>query len=285
MLSGPELCRINIQVTVFVILCAVFSAMSFSASAQTSLDSEPAGRDALENIPKINKKIDEEGGLPFDLRGEAMREAALSYGARGGLAWRTWQIRKTLEERANDLNRIYNFQTLLIPAPSGLLIEPPVISESTNAMIIESSGTEAAVADKIYDMNANARIVSAPRSWRNYLERNWGDVEPPPDILRPNDEEEREKWITWIREGWQKGTEQADEIFAQDLKQLNADFQGMVRYRTLLAQSMVSPPYTTQLDRGITGGGNKMRIGDRIVQITTLPQLNAGAESWQPANR
>lgn len=269
-------------VTVFLIFSLIMPGLAY---AQNMLEEKPPERAALENIPKINKKFEEEGGLPFDIRGEAMREAALSYGARGGLAWRTWLIRKSLDERAGDLDKIYDFRALLIPAPSGLLIEPPIVSESVNAMIIEAGGTEAAVADKIYDINANARIVSAPRSWRNYLERNWGTVEPPPDILRPNDDEEREKWIVWIRDGWSRGVEQADAIFEQDLKQLNADFEGMVRYRMLLAQAMISPPYTIQLDRGITGGGKTMRIGDRSVQITTMPKLNAGSESWQPVNR
>lgn len=243
----------------------------------------------LENIDgstaPVKKDDDDKGGMPFDMRRDAMKEAALSYGARGGLAWRTYHIRNELETRATQLDKTFDFRQLLIPAPSGLLIEPPIISEAVNALLIEGSGQEAAVSDRVYEIIRNAQIVSAARSWRNYLERDWGEVLPPPDILRPSTKEEREEWIAWVREGWQKGLEQADEIFTDDLNQLSADYNGMVRYRLLLAQGMVSPPNALQVDRGVTGTGNRMRVGDRAVQITGKPAFVSGAEKWQPANR
>ena len=43
---------------------------------------------------------------------------------------------------------------------------------------------------------------------------------------------------------------QANETFQDDLNVLLADFRGMIRYRSLLAQGMVSPPYALQVDRG-----------------------------------
>jgi defect-in-organelle-trafficking protein DotC len=245
----------------------------------------PKERSELESIKQTGVIIQEDMGVPFDIRQDAVREAALSYGIRGGLTWRTYHIRKELETRASYLDKVFDFRNLLIPGPSGLLIEPPVVSESVNSLLINFTGQEAAVADRIYNINKNARIVSTARSWRNYLERDWGELSPPPDILRPQDEEERRKWIEWIREGWEEGLSQADEMFQDDLQELTRDYQGMVRYRVLLTQGMISPPYALQVDRGITGGGNKMRVGDRAVQITGEPQLMVGSERWQPASR
>lgn len=239
----------------------------------------------LETLPKENKLIDGEMPLPLDIRRDALKEAALSYGARGGLAWRTFEIRSELLGREGYLDKVYNFRELLIPAPSGLMIEPPIVSEADNALIIDGAGTEAAVADRILNFSANARIVSTARLWNNYLERDWGDVTPPPDILRPIDAEERDVWIEEVNKGWEQGVRQADEIFEADLNQLAADYQGMVRYRMLLAQGMVSPPYALQVDRGVTGGGDEMRIGDRAVQITGMPEFLPGSEQWQPASR
>jgi defect-in-organelle-trafficking protein DotC len=220
-----------------------------------------------------------------DIRRDALREAALSYGARGGLAMRTYEIRQELETRARYMDKVFDFRQLLIPAPSGLLIEPPIISEDINAMIIGGTGTEAAVSDRIYNITKNARIVSTARTWRTYLEREWGDVSEPPDILRPENAEERAIWVEMVDKGWKLGYEQADDIFEEDLNRLMADFNGMIRYRTLLSQGMVSPPYALQVDRGVTGGGAQMRIGDRAVQITGMPELVPGYEQWQPANR
>jgi defect-in-organelle-trafficking protein DotC len=256
-----------------------------SARAQSEIQPPPT----LEQIKsiKVRKAPADAGqsGLPIDIRNDALKEAALSYGARGGLAWRTYFIREEMETRARYLDKVFDFRQLLIPAPSGLLIEPPVISEAQDAMLIEQGGQNAAVADRVYNIGRNARIVSAPRTWRAYLERQWGDITPPPEILFPTSKAELELWHNFVDRGWQAGIEQADEIFQADLNKLASDYNGMVRYRMLLAQGMVSPPYALQVDRGVTGGGNEMRVGDRSVAITGLPQLQPGTQTWQPANR
>ena len=247
-------------------------------------DEMPMTLEEVQNIKKENTTVGEKG-LPIDIRRDAVVEAAVSYGARAGLAWRTYQIRKEMDKRADYLDKIYDFRELLIPAPSGLLIEPPIVSESLNALLIDGDGQQAAVSDRIYNIINNARIVSAPRNWRTYLEREWGRVEAPPDILRPENDEEREIWVEKVNQGWEEGVRQANEIFEEDLNLLNADFQGMIRYRLLLSQGMISAPYALQTDRGVTGDGDEMRIGDRAVQITGVPKLITGSDEWQPASR
>lgn len=252
----------------------------------TETDTVPPDLKSMQMIERENTVIDDKGsGMPIDIRRDALREAAISFGARGGLAWRTFYIRRELETRTASLDKVYDFRQLLIPAPSGLYIEPPIINESINAMLIESGGQQAAVSDRFYNIVNNAEIVSAPRTWRTYLEREWGVVDPPPDILRPENDEERKLWIEWVLQGWDQGVLQANEIFQDDLNLLMADFQGMVRYRMLLSQGMVSPPYALQVDRGVTGDGKEMRVGDRAVQITGVPELITGSDQWQPASR
>ncbi|MEM8833698.1 MAG: type IV secretory system conjugative DNA transfer family protein [Pseudomonadota bacterium] len=272
----------------FLFLFLIFALLPVSVSAQMSRDLQepPIDIKELQSIERETKKLeDEENNLPLDIRNDAQKDAAISYGARGGLVWRTWHIRRETETRARYLDKVFDFRQLLIPAPSGTLIEPPVVSEAMDALLISNRGEQAALADKILRINRNARIVSAPRTWRFYLEREWGVVEPPPDLLRPDSAEERRDWEEWIDEGWVLGVEQADETFQDDLNRLVADYQGMVRYQLLLRQGMITPPYALQVDRGVTGNGNEMRIGDRAVEITDMPRLQTGYEKWQPANR
>lgn len=244
---------------------------------------EPPSLESLQNLPSSGKKADNK--MPVDIRKDALKEAAFSYGARGGLAWRTWHIRKTLDQRGNYLDKIFNFRALLIAAPSGFLMEPPIISESIDNMLIEAGGQTAAVADTIFNINKNVEIVSAPRHWRQYLDRDWGAIDPPPDVLKPNSEDERAIWKEHVAKGWTEGLAQADDVFEMDLNALVADFNGMVRYRKLLAQGMITPPFTKQVDRGITGDGSFARIGDRAVAITDIPQLVTGSEIWRPASQ
>lgn len=268
-----------------LIIAALLMVMppAFASLLDEDSDPPPPSLAELQEIPKENKTV--ESGMPIDIRRDAMKEAALSYGARGGLAWRTFEIRDEMETRARYMDKVFDFRQLLIAAPSGLLIEPPIISEQLDAMLIDSSGQNAAVADQVYNISRNARIVSAPRTWRAYLERHWGDVSPPPDVLRPETKEERAEWVEWVTKGWEEGLRQADDIFQTDLNKLLADYQGMVRYRNLLAQGMVSPPYAMQTDRGVTGGGNEMRVGDRALSITAPPSLKPQYNQWSPANR
>ncbi len=276
-----------------------------SVSAPISMMADPAAEPASLAVdlpnpsggpsppPPIMKDLQEQATgeavksdqLGLQIRAQALREAALSYGARGGLAHRTFEIQRRLAEYDTSLTKAFNFRRLLIAAPSGLLIEPPIVSEAQKATLIASGGQAAAVADRVYRINRIARIVSASRDWHLYLERDWGKVEPPPGILLPRDDPERAEWRQWIKQGWDAGVAQAEEIFEADLDRMTNDFVGMVRYRELLAQGMISSPYALGEDRGVTGGGSEMRIGDRGVTITGPSALISRSGQWTPAAR
>lgn len=244
----------------------------------------------------LSDVVKEEKDLALKIRRDSMREAAISYGARGGLAFRTKEIMEELKKNEAALDKVYNFRRLLIKAPSNMFIEPPIISEALNNFLVSPSGDEAAVADTVYHISRQARIVSSPRNWRQYLERVWDVVVPPPDILIPETEAERKAWRVWVREGWFEGVAQANETFQADLNRLIADFEGQVRYRMLLTQNKVSVPYATLVDRGVSGNqeetlvGNKpmnvtteMRVGDRAIRITQPVTLRTdyAADVWQ----
>ena len=235
----------------------------------------------------VEEKTEEEekAELGLQIRADAQQEAALSYGARGGLAARTFEIQRRLAEHETSMSKSFNFGRLLIAAPSGLLIEPPVVSEAQQAVIVSAGGQSAAVADRIYRINQVAKIVTAARDWRLYLERDWGKVEMPAVILLPKTNEERYVWAAYVKQGWEEGVKQADEVFESDLDRMVSDYTGMVRYRELLAQNMISKPFALADDRGVTGGGREMRIGDRGITLTGQSSLISESRSWKPMNR
>jgi len=221
----------------------------------------------------------------LQIRADAIREAALSYGARGGLAHRTFEVQRRLAEYDTSMSKAFDFSRLLIAAPSGLLVEPPIVSEAQQAVLVSSGGQAAAVADRVYRINRIARIVTAARNWRLYLERDWGRVDPPAAILLPKTDEEKAAWVAYVKQGWEQGIKQANETFEADVDRMTNDYTGMVRYRELLAQGMISKPYALADDRGVTGGGREMRIGDRGVAITGQSSLISKSSAWTPANR
>ena len=95
-------------------------ANTVDAKAETST---PKSLQELQEIPGYSGEADEDSDMPFNIRKEAMKEAALSYGARGGLAARSFEINKQLDSRSSYLDRVFDFRQLLISAPSGFMIE------------------------------------------------------------------------------------------------------------------------------------------------------------------
>jgi defect in organelle trafficking protein DotC len=245
----------------------------------------PSLADLQNQTAPADSEITKSNAIGLQIRSDAMRESGLSYGARGGLANRTFEIQRRLAEYDTSMSKAFNFSRLLIAAPSGLLIEPPIVSEAQQAVLVNSGGQAAAVADRIYRINRVARIVTAARDWRLYLERDWGRVDPPPAILLPKTEEEKAAWAAYVKQGWEQGLKQAEETFESDIDHMTNDYVGMVRYRELLAQGMISKPYALFDDRGVTGGGKEMRIGDRGVTITGQSSLISKSSKWTPANR
>lgn len=232
---------------------------------------------------KVGEGQKQETVMGLQIRNDALREAALSYGARGGLASRTFEIQRRLAEHDASLTKVFNFSRVLIAAPSGFLIEPPIVSEAQRATLVNNGGQQAVVADRVYRINKAARIVTAARDWHLYLEREWGRVDAPPALLLPKDYDERKQWRELVTEGWNAGIAQAEETFESDLDRMTNDFIGMVRYRELLAQGMISSPYAMHEDRGVTGGGSEMRVGDRGVAITGPSVLIPRSDTWTTA--
>jgi defect-in-organelle-trafficking protein DotC len=106
----------------------------------------------------------------------------------------------------------------------------------------------------------------------------------PPDVsLLPSTMEEKRVWQASVIEGWANGVAQANQIYADSLARLKRDYQGMVRYRMLLAQNMVSAPQVAQRDLGVTGGGEALSVNDRILTIKALPSLKSNSGDWMPA--
>ncbi len=221
------------------------------------------------------------------LRGAALRDNALSYGAQGGLAWASKEINSMLERQASNLGQTWDFNRMLIRQPGGVAVLPPVISEGRDTYEQSDAGRTLRVADRYYEIVDQARFAPTAPLWQEYLVRNFTPPRTPPADILPKDDAERELWRRYVAEGWAEGEKQAREIFRLDLARLERDHTGMIRYSELLERGQVSAPVVASQALGTTGSGQNMRVGDTVNRITRDPRLNVQRPSeWQalPSN-
>ena len=210
------------------------------------------------------------------LRYDALKETGTSIGARSGLAWQAKKIDKFLENNRIALGQIYNFDMLILPHN----VLPPVLTQGNDTVHLADERT-IRVADRMFKIEQQARFVSAPPHWRDYLYLNFPTPEAPDASLLPKNRQEVKIWRRYVTQGWGEGIKQANTIFANSISRLTAQYKGMLLYRKLLAMHMVSPPYVAKTELGIIGGGDEMTINDNVLRITALPQLQANSDKWQ----
>ncbi|HSW93801.1 MAG TPA: type IV secretion system DotC family protein [Gammaproteobacteria bacterium] len=210
------------------------------------------------------------------IRLKALEETAMGLGAQGGLAFASQQINKRTEKDKWYLETIYNFNGMMLS--HGVL--PPVLEEGNNSLNLADPNT-IRIADKTYKIVQQARFATTPPNWREYIWLGFSKPELPNKVLLPRTAEEKELWRKNIKLGWEKGIEQAYSIFQQNLARLKRDYNGMILYRKLLQEKMVSAPYVSKTELGVTGDGNDMRINDQVLRITELPKLQTNSDNWK----
>ena len=253
------------------LLVACSPATTNQAGDTTSL----AGLQAMSNS---NKPTNRNKPTTGKIREMALRETALSIGAQSGLAWRAKYIDDQLVKQTRNLDAIYDFNALVLEHN----VLPPVLLEGRNTLNLADTQT-IRISDRTYKVTKQAHFITTAPDWRQYL---WMDYKPPeaPHIsLLPNTKEERQIWVSCVEKGWNNGVEQANTILEESIARIKEDFTGMILYRKLLAMNMVSPPYVSNTDLGVTGDADEIHIDDRVLRITALPALNVNSSEWRAA--
>jgi len=216
-------------------------------------------------------------------RADMLRTAALTYGAQGGLAARSFALNELLRRYQAQLDSAYDFHALVLPVSSGqTLMRPPVVSAAQMAFALGDGGQIARETSCIYQITREAQLASAPPNWRIYLVRVWAAPNRPNDGGLPRTGQEVAYWNKWVAEGWGQGEKQAVEIFLSDLGRLERDIVGMARYRVLLRAGLVELPKVAFQNQAVQGGRDSLHVGDQTIRITDQPGLQGNARRWTP---
>lgn len=235
-----------------------------------------AGLQAMANASKPSINSDPKSNNKF--RETALKETALSLGAQGGLAARAKTIDDQLVKETRNLDAIYDFKALLLDNN----VMPPVLVEGRNTLNMASLQA-LRISDRTYRVIKQAHFVTTPPGWRQYLWMDYAKPDTPHVSLLPKNKDEKLIWYAYVEKGWQQGVDQANTILEENLARIKEDFTGMILYRKLLAMNMVSAPYVSHTDLGITGDGNEIHIDDKVLRITALPALNMNSTEWRAA--
>lgn len=227
--------------------------------------------------PRERYQEQKEGLVLSNVRYTALEQSALSIGARAALAWRSKQINVILQQDAPILNQAYNFYGLMLPNN----VLPPVLLTAQNTLNLASPNV-LRLASQVYKIKSQARFVTAPPTWRDYIWMDYSKPARPDNSLLPQNNVEQEVWNHYVTQGWHNGIIQANNIFAANLARLNQDYTGMVLYLKLLQENMVSAPFVAKTNLGITGDASHMSINDQVLRITALPSLNLNGNTWKP---
>lgn len=231
------------------------------------------------NQPIVEQRVVNASDRKNGYRLEALREAALGVGARGGLAAQTKIINKALDKTKRNLDTIYDFSPLMIKGR----VVPPVLTETRE--IYTQSGSDALrLAGRSYKVESQARFASRPPAWRDYLSVSYGDIEVglPSGVLLPKNEDEQKIWREAVAEGWKQGEKQASEIFNINLNRLNRDYVGMTRYHIFAHKRMVTIPIVAEHSMPINATGSTMHLDETLLRITALPEFNPDIKEWTP---
>jgi defect-in-organelle-trafficking protein DotC len=243
--------------------------LTLGGCAMTTPESDELVR--IREVKSVNQKTTSMTGLRYT----ALRDSALSLGARGGLAWQASRINTQTERQTRNLDRIFNFHAMMMAQH----VLPPILIEGRQTLA-QTSHDNLRIADRAYTIIHQARFVTMPPTWRDYLWLNFGRPELPDQSLMPRDASEKKVWNKYIQEGWQAGIIQANTIFAESLGRLKRDYQGIIRYHALYAQGMVSAPFVAKMELGITGDNQEMAVNDRVLRITALPTFEHDSQHW-----
>jgi defect-in-organelle-trafficking protein DotC len=215
-----------------------------------------------------------------ELRTRAVKEAAFTVAIQTAVKWRYDQITTILQSIEYDLNTAFDFRPLLL---YGERLLPPVITKAGSSFQL-SSPVEAVSADTTYRIFQDAKIVTAPPSWRDYMWKEFKVIDEINPAVIPKDEEEEIVWKKAVIKGWHEGMQQAHRLFRINLNRLVRDYNGIITYTLLEHQGIVSMPMLSKGEFSVqlSDDGRALDIERKIFRLTTNVKFT-DIQEWKPS--
>ena len=261
-------------------LLAGLSLLSASLSFADIVVPEPKALSALKHQEIVDSEIDEQASQARNLRNKSIAETARALGVQTGVNWRHAQILKSIEKNIGykKLDRIFCFDSLTLD--DGKII-PPVISAVAEEMRMKSR-VEARRIGMMYRIDKPAALITAAPNWRDYIFHDSTIIDKIHPSLLPKTKNEQQIWVESVEIGWRIGIRQADHLFDTGLNELVRDIRGMLKFKELAIQNIVSLPRLATGYVAIQVGNNVLDLEQKTFRITNDSQFNGEVGKWNP---
>jgi len=261
-----------------IIRCILITLALFSIAAPASgSEPDPVDLKALKDLSSVElaETLETEAQR---LRPEAIREAGQVLGTQTAVRYRYAQIIAELRTHEASLDKIFNFTPLMMH--KGRVV-PPVIVASGHSLRIETPD-QGSFTGASFRILKPAQLVSLAPDWRSYLlTASLPAVQPVEPSLLPKNSAERLLWEAAVEEGWKLGLQHAENLFEVSLARLVRDIRGMIRFKALVAQGMVSLPQYAEGHLGIQVGADSLDVDQRVFRLI-LPSRFMDVDNWKP---
>ncbi|MEO7326549.1 MAG: type IV secretory system conjugative DNA transfer family protein [Dokdonella sp.] len=234
--------------------------------------------DAVAMKPRFSNDRSRSKGAQVDARLAIVRDAALGVGVQGGYAERAREIHGRIQQRSEQLDRIWNFTPLV---DNGRLLAPAV-QYTHHEQVLDAAALRET--GKVLRVVEPARLVTMPPTWRDWLTIATVEVAHPDDTSLPQDDAERDMWKAALADAWKVGRAQADAVFQTEIESLTNAYVDRLRYKELVAQHMIGPAKLGQTNLGIVREDDVVRIEDSIYSVGAAAHFTA-PKDWRPVVR
>lgn len=228
-------------------------------------------------LSKTLKSKADETAKVSEIRKNVLIEFASSYGVSSGLNYELNKIKQNeLKQKEQRFDSLYDFSKLIID--NGVL--PPVLEEGLSNYAQDSTD-EVRISDKNISFVSYAKFVSVYPTWRDYLVFQTPEFEAPPKSFLPQNDAEAAIWDEWAKKGWESGVNQANVMYQSALSRLDRDYNGMLMFKILLGQGVVTPTLISKHNLGVTGNSKEIAINDQIFRIVDHSSLVPNERDWK----
>lgn len=216
-------------------------------------------------------------------RNDQIYNEGLTYGINSGLYAKTFHYKTFFEEEEiqKEMDEIFIFDYFTL---FNGRVQSPILVESKD-IFIKKNDNKSHEIKQSYIFKEQAKIISTPKNWREYLEQvlNVPKPNPPHEFLIPRTKEEKKEWEKGVREGWEKGVKMAEDNIIYKLKSLRNDLIGMIRYKLVTQNNMIINPMSSEINISSSRNeeGTSLNIGELIFELNKLPEFNPDMDSWK----